>query len=132
MGEFAVVTGGSTGIGRHLVSAFAEAGYTVAFSYRHDDEAAQSLVEAIEEAGGQALGLGCDRCEDERALARAGNAREHREPALRELDAHVLQVVLAGAAHKDAVVGIGGVVGVIGCAHGGSVARCGPRRLLDF
>ncbi|WP_273784695.1 SDR family NAD(P)-dependent oxidoreductase [Brucella intermedia] len=60
MGEFAVVTGGSTGIGRHLVSAFAEAGYTVAFSYRHDDEAAQSLVEAIEEAGGQALGLGCD------------------------------------------------------------------------
>lgn len=60
MGEFAVVTGGSTGIGRHLVSAFSEAGYTVAFSYRHDDDAAQSLVEAIEEAGGQALGLGCD------------------------------------------------------------------------
>jgi len=60
MGEFAVVTGGSTGIGRHLVCAFADAGYTVAFSYKHDDEAAQSLVEAIEEAGGQALGLGCD------------------------------------------------------------------------
>ncbi len=60
MGEFAVVTGGSTGIGRHLVSAFADAGYAVAFSYRHDDDAAQSLVEAIEEAGGQALGLGCD------------------------------------------------------------------------
>ncbi len=60
MGEFAVVTGGSTGIGRHLVCAFADAGYTVAFSYKHDDEAAQSLVEAIEEVGGQALGLGCD------------------------------------------------------------------------
>ncbi|MFB8340406.1 SDR family NAD(P)-dependent oxidoreductase [Brucella cytisi] len=60
MGEFAVVTGGSTGIGRHLVCAFADAGYTVAFSYKHDDEAARSLVEAIEEAGGQALGLGCD------------------------------------------------------------------------
>lgn len=60
MSGFAVVTGGNTGIGRHLVTAFAEAGYAVAFSYKHDDDAAQSLVESVEEAGGQALGLGCD------------------------------------------------------------------------
>ncbi|MBN9045118.1 MAG: SDR family oxidoreductase [Rhizobiales bacterium] len=60
MGEFAIVTGGSTGIGRHLVSAFAAAGHAVAFSYRGDEEAAQTLIEAVEEAGGQALGLPCD------------------------------------------------------------------------
>ena len=60
MSEFAVITGGSTGIGRHLVTALADAGYAVAFSYKDDDEAAQSLVDAIEASGGQALGLVCD------------------------------------------------------------------------
>lgn len=60
MSEFAIITGGNTGIGRHLVSAFAEAGYAVAFSYKDDDEAAQSLVDMVEAAGGQALGLVCD------------------------------------------------------------------------
>ena len=58
MSEFAVITGGSTGIGRHLVTAFANAGYAVAFSFKDDDDAAQSLVEAIEAGGGQALGIG--------------------------------------------------------------------------
>ncbi|ASV85785.1 MULTISPECIES: SDR family NAD(P)-dependent oxidoreductase [Ochrobactrum] len=60
MSGFAIVTGGSTGIGRHLVSAFAEAGYAVAFSFRGDDEAANTLMEEVEAAGGQALGIECD------------------------------------------------------------------------
>lgn len=60
MSGFAVVTGGSTGIGRHLVSAFAEAGYTVAFSYLGDEDAAETLMEEIELSGGQALGVACD------------------------------------------------------------------------
>jgi len=60
MSGFAVVTGGSTGIGRHLVLALADAGYAVAFSYRGDDELADTLMEAVEAAGGQALGLECD------------------------------------------------------------------------
>ncbi len=60
MSGFAVVTGGSTGIGRHLVSAFAEAGYTVAFSYLGDEDTAETLMEEIELSGGQALGVACD------------------------------------------------------------------------
>ncbi|MFS2325537.1 SDR family oxidoreductase [Brucella sp. H1_1004] len=60
MSGFAVVTGGSTGIGRHLVLAFAEAGYAVAFSFRGDEEPSNTLVEEVEAAGGQALGIECD------------------------------------------------------------------------
>lgn len=60
MSGFAVVTGGSTGIGRHLVQAFAGAGYAVAFSFKGDDEPANTLMEDVEAAGGQALGIECD------------------------------------------------------------------------
>ncbi|WP_343313052.1 SDR family NAD(P)-dependent oxidoreductase [Brucella sp. BE17] len=60
MSDFAIVTGGSKGIGAHLVSAFVDAGYAVAFSYKYDEEAALSLADTIEAAGGQALGLECD------------------------------------------------------------------------
>lgn len=56
MSGFAIVTGGSTGIGRHLVSAFAEAGYAVAFSFRGDDEAANTLMEEVEAGAGRRWG----------------------------------------------------------------------------
>src|SRR5665647_2323063 len=39
------------------------------------------------------LRLRGDRVEHQRALARAGDAGEHRQPALRDLDADVLEVV---------------------------------------
>src|SRR5207302_5684554 len=42
----------------------------------------------------------------ERALARAGHAGEHRQPALRDLDADVLEVVLARAVHADQIAAI--------------------------
>ncbi len=58
----------------------------------------------------QALGLRGDRVEHQRALARAGNTGEHRQPPLRDLDADVLQVVLARTVHADHVVAIGNVV----------------------
>lgn len=45
--QLAVITGGSTGIGRHLVKAFADAGYRVAFSYRKSPDAAESLIEEL-------------------------------------------------------------------------------------
>ena len=57
----------------------------------------------------QPLRLGGDRAEHQRALARAGNAGEHRQPALRDLDADVLEVVHARAVHADQVVAVGGV-----------------------
>ena len=50
------------------------------------------------------LRLRGDRAEHERALARAGDAGEHRQPALRDLDADVLEVVHARAVHADQIV----------------------------
>ncbi len=55
------------------------------------------------------LRLRGDRAEHQRALARTGDAGEHRQPALRDLDADVLEVVLARAMHADQVVAVGSV-----------------------
>ncbi len=60
MNRLAVVTGGSTGIGRCLVKAFASSGYSVAFSYLATGAAATDVVHEVEEEGGHALGLECD------------------------------------------------------------------------
>ena len=55
----------------------------------------------------QPLGLRGDRAEHQRALARARDAGEHRQPALRDLDADVLEVVHARAVHADQIVAVG-------------------------
>ena len=55
------------------------------------------------------LRLGGDRAEDQRALAGAGDAGEHGQPPLGDLDADVLEVVHPGAVHPDQVVAVGGV-----------------------
>ena len=57
----------------------------------------------------QPLRLRGDRAEHQRALARAGDAGEHRQPALRDLDADVLEVVHARAVHADQIVAVGSV-----------------------
>jgi 3-oxoacyl-[acyl-carrier protein] reductase len=53
----ALVTGGSRGIGRAVVTALAAAGAKVAFVYRGSKDAAESLVHEIADAGGTALTL---------------------------------------------------------------------------
>ena len=49
-----LVTGGSRGIGRAVVLAFAKAGATVVFSYAGNAAAAQETLDAVQAAGGKA------------------------------------------------------------------------------
>jgi NAD(P)-dependent dehydrogenase (short-subunit alcohol dehydrogenase family) len=56
----AIVTGGSTGIGRHLVSTLGHAGYAVAFSHRASRSAAASLQGDLAGAGLRVLSVECD------------------------------------------------------------------------
>ncbi|MET0376957.1 MAG: SDR family oxidoreductase [Rhizorhabdus sp.] len=58
--KLAVVTGGSTGIGEHLVGAIAEAGYAVAFSYRSSPAPAEATVGRLTAAGHRVLAVRCD------------------------------------------------------------------------
>ena len=80
------------------------------------------------------LRLRGDRAEHQRALARAGDAGEHRQPALRDLDADVLEVVHARALHADQVVAVGNVqrrrlrVRPRGHAHRVSIVGVGTHR----
>jgi len=45
----------------------------------------------------------------QRALARAGDAGEHRQPALRDLDTDILEVVHARTLHANQIVAVGDV-----------------------
>ena len=60
MQKLAIITGGSSGIGRHLVRSFSGAGYAVAFNHMRDGDAAGQVVADIEAAGGRALALESD------------------------------------------------------------------------
>jgi hypothetical protein len=53
------------------------------------------------------LRLRGDRVEHQGALARAGDAGEHRQPAFWDLDTDVPEVVLPRAEHADQIVAVG-------------------------
>ncbi|MGW2842112.1 SDR family oxidoreductase [Streptomyces sp. NPDC001493] len=73
-GRTAVVTGGSRGIGRGIVERLAREGAEVVFNYAQNTGAAEEVVRAVEEAGGQARALKLD-------LAESGAAEKLMEAA---------------------------------------------------
>ncbi|NEQ42935.1 MAG: SDR family oxidoreductase [Leptolyngbya sp. SIOISBB] len=60
MDKVAIITGGSRGIGAATAQLAAEQGYTVCLTYRRQQQAAQTIVEAIQQQGGNAIAVAAD------------------------------------------------------------------------
>lgn len=68
-GQPALVTGASSGIGRAVALALAEAGAPVAVNYVSDQDAAEAVVGRIHAAGGQAIAIRADVSREEEVEA---------------------------------------------------------------
>ena len=77
--EYALVTGGSRGIGRAVALRLAARGYTVVINYKSNEEAARETLQAIEAAGGRAELLTFDVARPE-AIEAALAAWQERHP----------------------------------------------------
>ena len=64
-GKVVLVTGGSGHLGAATALAFARMGWIVGVHYRQHADAADSVVEAISQAGGQAVAFGADLAGDD-------------------------------------------------------------------
>jgi glucose 1-dehydrogenase len=68
-GQKALVTGGSSGIGRAVAIALGGAGADVAVNYRSGEEEAQEVVDAIKEKGSNAVALQADVAKEDQIQA---------------------------------------------------------------
>ncbi|MDI5976702.1 3-oxoacyl-ACP reductase FabG [Amycolatopsis magusensis] len=67
--KVALVSGGSRGIGRAVVLRLAQDGFDVAFCYRGDENAAETLTKEVRELGGRAVGTKVDVTDHEATAA---------------------------------------------------------------
>jgi 3-oxoacyl-[acyl-carrier protein] reductase len=93
----ALVTGGSRGIGRGIVKALAAEGAKVAFVYRGNEQAANSLVQEVQAAGGTAKAYQCD-------VTRTDDAQKVAESVEKDLGTINILVNNAGIIHDDLFV----------------------------
>ncbi|MBA2746179.1 MAG: SDR family NAD(P)-dependent oxidoreductase, partial [Flavisolibacter sp.] len=64
-GKTAVVTGGSSGIGKAIAIAYSKHGANVVVNYHSGEDEANEIVEAIKKEGGNAIAVGADVSKEE-------------------------------------------------------------------
>jgi 3-oxoacyl-[acyl-carrier protein] reductase len=95
--QVALVTGGSRGIGRAIVQAFAAEGAKVAFVYRGNQQAADALCSEVKQTGGTVLAIQAD-------VTKANEAQAAFERAEKEWGRFDILVNNAGVIHDDLFV----------------------------